>query len=455
MDALAGLWQLAGLPRDALASAVLTGHDPVLPSSFAVGTAAQASIAAAALAACELGHVRGVGRQQVSVDMDHAALECTGWFSLDGVVPQPWDPFSGLYRCADGWVRVHANFAHHREGALRLLGLDPALASRADAEAAMLHWQATDFETAAANAGLVATALRSFEQWDSTPQGKAVARQPLFSIDRIGDASPLSLPALSPSLRPLSDVRVLDLTRILAGPVGGRALAFYGADVMLVNSPALPNIEAIADTSRGKLSAHVDLRSGEGRAAMDALLGSAHVFLQGYRPGALQALGYGPKEVAQRRPGIVYVSLSAYGNSGPWCQRRGFDSLLQTAMGFNVAEGLAAGDGQPRAMPAQILDQATGYLIAFCVAAALRNQQREGGSWHVQVSLAQTAQWLRSLGRIDKGLAATRPALQPYLEQAPSGFGQLVSLRHCALLSRTPATSARPSMPPGYSPAHW
>ena len=455
MDALAGLWQLAGLPRDALASAVLTGHDPVLPSSFAVGTAAQASIAAAALAACELGHARGVGRQQVSVDMDHAALECTGWFSLDGVVPRQWDPFSGLYRCADGWVRVHANFIHHREGALRLLELDPALASRADAEAAMLHWQATDFETAAANAGLVATALRSFEQWDATPQGKAVARQPLFSIDRIGDASPLSLPALSPSARPLSDVRVLDLTRILAGPVSGRALAFYGADVMLVNSPALPNIEAIAETSRGKLSAHVDLRSGEGRAAMDSLLGPAHVFLQGYRPGALQALGYGPDDVAQRRPGIVYVSLSAYGNSGPWRQRRGFDSLLQTTMGFNVAEGLAAGDGQPRAMPAQILDQATGYLIAFCVAAALRNQQREGGSWHVQVSLAQTAQWLRNLGPVADGLAATRPALQPYLEQAPSGFGQLVSLRHCARLSRTPALSTRPSVPPGYSPAHW
>ena len=176
--ALAGLWQLAGLPGPALDCASLSGHDPVLPSSFAVGTAAQATIAAAALAACEVAHARGTDRQQVSVAMEHAALECTGWFSVDGRVPEMWDNFSGLYRCADGCVRVHTNFVHHREGALGLLGLDPATASRADAERSMLRWHAVDFETAAANAGLVATALRSFEQWDATQQGRAVAQQP-------------------------------------------------------------------------------------------------------------------------------------------------------------------------------------------------------------------------------------------------------------------------------------
>ena len=455
MDALARLWQLAGLPGAGLAFATLTGRDPVLPSSFAVGTAAQAGIAAAALAACELGHARGTPRQEVSVDIEHAALEATGWFSVDGVVPQLWNPFSGLYRCCDGWVRVHANFVHHRAGALRLLGLDPTVASRADAEAAMLRWPALDFETAAANAGLVATALRSFEQWDATPQGNAVAAQPLFSIERIADAAPLPLPALSSSQRPLTGVRVLDLTRILAGPVGGRTLAAYGADVMLLNSPSLPNIEAIADTSRGKRSAHVDLRSVDGCSTLDSLLGSSHVFLQGYRPGGIQALGYGPVEVARRRPGIVYVSLTAYGSSGPWRQRRGFDSLLQTAMGFNVAEGQAAGDDQPRAMPVQILDQATGYLIGLCTSTAILRQQQEGGSWHVQLSLAQTAQWLRSLGRVEHGSAAIRPALQPYLETSASGFGRLVGVRHAAQLSRTPAAYATRSMPPGYASAHW
>ncbi len=361
-DALAGLWQLAGLPEPALDFVRLTGHDPVLPSSFAVGTAA-----------CEVGHARGAGRQQVSAAMEHAALECTGWFSIDGLVPELWDPFSGLYRCADGWVRIHANFAHHREGALRLLGLDPATASRADAQRAMLRWQAVDFETAAAERALVATALRSFDVWDATEQGQAVARQPLFTIERIGDAPPLGLPHLG----------------------------------------------------------------------------------QGYRPGGLESLGYGPDALARRRPGIVSVSLSAYGNSGPWAGRRGFDSLLQTAMGFNHAEGEAAGDGQPRPLPLQILDEATGHLIAFGACAALLRQQSQGGSWHVQVPLAQTAQWLRSLGRVDQGLAATRPSLRPYVETAASGFGELAGVRPSAQLPRTPAGYARPSQPPGYAQPHW
>jgi crotonobetainyl-CoA:carnitine CoA-transferase CaiB-like acyl-CoA transferase len=455
---LADLWRLAELPEQALDCIRLTGADPVYPSSFTVATAAQSTIAAAALAACELGHARGTPRQQVSVDAAHAAAECLGWFSVDGRVPEVWDKFSGLYRARDGWVRVHANFKHHREGALRLLGLDPAAADRQAAEQAMLAWDAQAFETAAAQAGLVATALRSFAQWDASEAGRAVAAQPLFTVTRIGDAPPLTLPLLSPQQRPLEGLRVLDLTRILAGPVGGRALAAYGADVMLVNAPHLPNIEAIADTSRGKRSALVDLRTDSGRATMDALLQEAHVFVQGYRPGALQKLGYGAEELARRRPCIVQVSLSAYGPQGPWRERRGFDSLVQTAMGFNVAEAEAAGQPErPRPLPMQILDQATGYLIAFGAAAALLRQQREGGSWHVQVSLAQTGHWLRQLGRVSAGEAFSvqPPQLAPWLETSASRFGELRALRHSAQLSRTPAGWLRPSERPGDSPPRW
>lgn len=455
IDALKDIWRLAGLPPEALGFAQLAGADPVLPSSFAVGAAAQGSIAAAALAACELGHARGAPRQQVGVDMLHAALECTGWFSIDGKAPDLWDPFSGLYRTADGAVRVHANFAHHRDGALRLLGLDPAVATRADAEAALLSWKAIDFEDAAAARGLVATALRRFADWDATPQGQALKAQPLFTIERIGDAAPRVLPPLAEHQRPLSGVRVLDLTRILAGPVGGRALAAYGADVMLVNSPRLPNIAAIADTSRGKLSALVDLQDVAGRAVLAGLLAQAHVFVQGYRPGGIAALGFGPDEAARLRPGIVYVSLTAYGTRGPWAQRRGFDSLVQTAMGFNHAEGEAAGDGKPRPLPMQILDEATGYLIAMGAAAALWRQQREGGSWHVQVSLAQTGQWLRGFDRVEGGLKIAVPDRGPWLETSASGFGELRALRHSAQLSRTPARWTRPSMPPGSDPPAW
>ena len=453
--ALTELWQLAQLPDAALPYARLPGSDPVLPSSFCVGSAAQSTIAAAALAACELGHARGAARQQVQVDMAHAALECRSWFSLDGVSPEPWDKFSGLYGCADGWVRVHANFAHHRDGALRLLALDPASAGRADAEQAMRCWRAIDFETAAANAGLVASALRSFAQWDASAQGPAVAAQPLFTIERIGTAAPLDLPVLGADARPLQGIRVLDLTRILAGPVGTRAMAAYGADVLMVNAPHLPNIEAIADTSRGKLSAHADLRTAPGQDALWRVVSDAQVFVQGYRPGALPALGFGPVELAARRPGIVVVSLSAYGPEGPWSGRRGFDSLVQTAMGFNHAEGQAKGDGKPRPLPMQILDHASGYLIAFCAAAALLRQQREGGSWHVRISLAQTGHWLRRLGRVENGFGVAPPDHTPYLERSASGFGALLALRHSAELARTPAKWVLPSMPPGSHAMRW
>lgn len=454
-QSLATIWSLGGLPPPALAHARLSGTDPVLPSSFAVGVAAQVPIAAAALAACELGHARGQMRQDVRVDMLHAALECVGWFSIDGRVPEIWDKFSGLYRCADGWVRVHANFAHHRDGALRLLGLAPETAQRADAERALLAWRALDFEQAAADRGLVVAAMRSFEEWDAHPQGRTLAAQPLLEFERIGDAPPAALPRLPDDQRPLSGVRVLDLTRILAGPACGRALAAYGAEVMLINAPYLPNIESIASTSRGKLSAHVDLRSEQGRRDLDALLQRTQVFVQGYRPGGLDGLGCGPQALAARRPGIVYVSLSAYGWEGPWGSRRGFDSLVQTATGFNHAEAEAAGASAPKPLPMQILDYATGHLMAFAASAALLRQMNEGGSWHVRVSLARVGHWLRSLGRVAGGFEVAWPDRQPYLETTPSGFGELVAVRHSAQLSRTPAAWTRPSVPPGTDAPVW
>ena len=468
------LWQAAGMPADALRHADLAGAGPVLPSSFDVATAAQASLGLAALAAAEIGHLRGAERQTVSVDRVHAALECTAWFALDGKTPAQWDPLSGLYPCGGpgapaGWVRIHANFAHHRDGALRLLGLPPGPATTRDAVAtALAGWTAEGFEQAAADAGLVVAAVRSFAQWDAHPQALALAQRPPLRISEIdtGQArTPVSAPTqawprITPAQSPLAGLRVLDLTRILAGPVAGRCLAYYGADVMLVNGPHLPNIDAIADNSRGKLSAQIDLRQPSGQAQMQALLADAQVFMQGYRPGALAARGLDPVSLAQRRPGIVVASLSAYGGVGPWAERRGFDSLVQTATGFNLAEAEAAGSAIPQALPMQVLDYSAGHLLAFGIQAALWRQATQGGSWLVQVSLVDVGHWLRSLGRMSDGLAATAPSMKPYLEDSPCGFGAqghatLRALRHAARFSRTAVSALRPSMPPGSHPPLW
>ena len=458
--AVQGLWRLAGLPEQALEQLCLSGSDPALPSSFAVGTAAQASIAAAALAASEIRHARIGRRQQVSVEMRHAALDCCGHFAIDGRVPTPWEKYSGLYPCGGdatpGWVRIHANFAHHRDGALALLGLRADDATgREQVQAALREWRAEDFEDAAAGAGLPVVAMRSFDEWDRHPQGRAIAGLPLFSIERIGDAPPLRLPALAASDAPLAGVRVLDLTRILAGPTCGRALAAWGADVMLVNAPHLPNIEAIIDTSRGKLSTLLDLREPTAAAEFRQLLAQAHVLTQGYRPGGLQALGFGPHEAAQIRPGIVYVTLSAYGHEGPWAGRRGFDSLVQTATGFNLAEAQAGGSAQPRPLPMQILDYASGYLMALGAQAALLRQQREGGSWHVRVALAQTGHWLRGLPRVPGGLDGPPARFDGYLQDSNSGWGRLQAVRPAAHFAETGVHPVRPSMPPGSHPPVW
>ena len=454
--ALASLWRAGGWSPDALNRLTLSGEEPVLASSFAVGTAAQVSTAAAALAAAEIGRLRNGLVQDVAVDMRHAALECCGFFTIEGKRLEVWDKLAGLYPCSDGWVRLHTNFAHHRDGVLRLLGLSEGTETpRAAVAQALASWPALGFEQAASDAGMVVAALRRFDEWDAHPQSAAVMQQPLVAIERIGDAAPLEWPDLPRDSRPLGGLRVLDLTRILAGPVGTRALAAYGADVLMVNGPHLPNIDAIIDTSRGKRSALADLRTAEGRAALFAALREAHVFVQGYRPGALRQLGLDAATLARERPGLVQVSLSAYGDNGPWGSRRGFDSLVQTATGFNHAEAHALGAAEPKALPMQILDMATGMLIAWGAQTALAKQRSQGGSWHVKVSLARTAAWLRELGRVPDGSRGARAEFDALLQTFASAWGELRAVSHAACFSHTPAAWPRPSVRPGTDRLDW
>ncbi len=455
--ALAALWSLAHQPIEALDSIDLTGTEPVLPSSFAVGTAAQASVAAAALAAAELWRLRSGQRQRASVAMRDAAIEFRSERYMRGGGEAPkevWDRIAGLYRCGDGrWVRLHTNFPHHRDGMLKLLGCDY---SREAVQRALDGRQGEVFETAAAEAGLVATMTRSFAEWDAHGQGQAVASLPAFTIEKIGDAPPQPLPAGD---RPLSGVRVLDLTRVIAGPVCGRTLAAHGADVLWVTAKHLPQMTPLViDNSRGKLSTYVDLREAKGRDTLAALTRDADIFVQGYRPGAVAGNGFSAEQAAQLRPGIVYVSLSAYGHEGPWAKRRGFDSLVQNANGINDAEAEAAGADKPTPLPCQALDHAAGFLMAFGAMTALARRVTEGGSWHVRVSLAQTGHWFRGLGRVPNGLACPDPKsddVRDRLYDSDSGFGRLTTVRHAAVLEETPARWARPSVPPGTHAPEW
>ncbi|MEJ8674654.1 CoA transferase [Chromobacterium amazonense] len=456
-QAIRQLWRPSQLDYAWLDQLRLQGQGPVLPSSFALDAAAQACLAASGLAAAAFWHARGGERQTVSVNLHHAVAEFRSehYLRVDGAQPSdPWDKIAGIYRCGDGrWLRIHTNFPHHCQGVLQLLQCEY---DKAAVTAALQKWTAFDFENAAAARGLVATALRSFAEWDAHPQGQAVAAQAVFSLTRLDHAEPL---ALTDADRPLGGVRVLDLTRIIAGPLGGRVLAAHGADVLHISSPRLPTIPTLdMDMGRGKRNAQLDLTRESDRDILRRLLADAHVFIQGYRPGGLAGLGFSPDDAARVRPGIVYVSLSAYGNQGPWAGRRGFDSLTQTASGFNLAEAEAAGSETPRAFPAQALDHIAGYLAALGATAALCHQRQQGGSWHVEVSLAQAAHWLRGLGRVEGAINLPIPTLEdvrPWLEETDSGFGRLLAVRHAAELSLTPARWPLPAMPLGSHAASW
>jgi crotonobetainyl-CoA:carnitine CoA-transferase CaiB-like acyl-CoA transferase len=456
-DILADLWTLAGGEPVALGAVTLTGEEPQLPSTFRVAAAAQASIAATGLAAAQIWQMRSGQSQGVAVDMRHAMVECRSerYLRVDGKPPPPaWDVIAGIYKTRDHrFVRLHTNFRHHRNAVCQVLNCEP---ERDQVQAALMQWDGEAFEAAAYAAGGVVAMMRSHDEWSALPHAKALSELPLLSIEKIGDAAPKPWPAGD---RPLSGLRVLDLSRVIAGPVAGRTLAVHGADVLLISSPDLPAIPWLTiDTGRGKLTSFVDLRSEQGRGVLADLLAEADIFSQGYRPRALAALGFSPQDAARINPGIVYVSLSAYGHAGPWAERRGFDSLVQTATGFNHAEGQAAGIDGPKELPAQMLDHATGYLMAFGAMMAKARQSREGGSWHVRVSLAQTGRWLWNLGRVADGLKTEdlkADVVIPFVEELASGFGQLRSISHSAVLSKTPAFWARLAMPLGSHPPQW
>ena len=453
---LASLWVGAGLDTGELDAVQIAGQDPTLPSVFRVGEAAAASVAAAGAAAAQLWRLRSGDTQGVSVDVRAAlaAFRSERYLLIDGESPaSPWGPLSGYYPTGDDrHVQLHANFPHHHQGLIDLLNCGD---SKQSVAAALLNWDGEVFEREASDKGLCAGLLRSRQEWEAHGQGKAVAGLPLIEIERIGDSAPESLPG---EHRPLTGIRALDLSRILAGPVCGRTLASHGAQVLRIGSAHLPLIPHIwLDLARGKRSAHLDLRQDGERQKLLSLSRECDVFLQAYRPGSLEARGLGPEDIAAVRPGAIYVTISAYGHEGPWATRRGFDSLVQTVSGIGHAGAVASGVAGTRPLPCQALDHATGYLAAFGAMVALRRRAEVGGSYHVRVSLAQTGHWLWNLGQID-GLDHPNTAIEEIadlLESQETMEGRVTAVRPPEVLEVTPARWERSPVPLGHDPACW
>lgn len=409
----------ADLGGDPMALDLITPPEPPIALDCSLDAAGMLGdcVGLATLAAAEVLAARG-GPAPTSVTVDGArvttAAQSERHFRLDGRAPEVWAPFSGFWEASDGWVRTHGNYPHHAERLARLLGLTAA-ASKEQVAGALARRTAQELEDAAAAAGAILGAVRTPEAWSRHPQAAAIGTLPVVERQVDDGAAPSPWPAAEGG--PLAGVRVLDLTRVLAGPVATRNLAFLGADVLRIDSPHLPETGWIhLDTGAGKRSATLDLRARGDRATFDDLLDDADVVVTGYRPGALDALGLSPAALAERQPGLVVASVSAWGARGPWAGRRGFDSIVQAVTGIAAVTG---GDGRPGALPAQALDHSAGYLLTAGICRALRDRRTTGGTHRIGVALAVLA---RELLRTT-GTAAEGPTVGPTLQTGATAAG--------------------------------
>ncbi len=462
-EILRTLLPIAGLNEERTQRLTITGGtDPILPTSFRIGDTSTAALSAVGLAVSDLWESRTGRRQEVSVDARRAtaSLRSGKYIQLDGAgVSTERNTVMGVYPTKDGrWSYLHCNFPNHRAAALSVLGV----AEDRDAVAkAVAKWNAQDLEDAIIEAKGAGGMVRTMEEWAKHPQAVAIANLPLMEIVKLADSPPEALPEGS---RPLSGVRVLDLTRVLAGPTCARTLAEHGADVMKITGAHLPNIGYQEyDTGHGKLNAQLDLRETKDMEILRGLVSQTDVFSQGYRPGTLGGRGLSPEELAELRPGIVYISLCAFSHMGPWASRRGFDTVVQTVSGITNRQGdlFPGATPGPQFYPVSAIDYLTGYLMAFGGMVALNRRVHEGGSWLVRISLAQVGRWLVSQGEIPEANLKNIPAeftpeeIASWSTVSDTPMGKLGHLGPVLSLSETPPRWARTSVPLGHHDPVW
>jgi crotonobetainyl-CoA:carnitine CoA-transferase CaiB-like acyl-CoA transferase len=340
-------------------------------------------------------------RPSIAIDVDAAtaSLRSSKYVNMDGKPPAERTAVSGFYRSANGrWNYFHCNHPPHQEALLKVLGVPADKAKVAEATA---KWDAFKLETAVMEAGGLAPVVRTPEEWRALPNTPALAAEPLVDIRKIGDSAPVPLPKGNSAggERPLSGLRVLDLTRVLAGPTCARLLAESGADVLKITTDKHPDSAALEwDTGYRKRKATLDIATPSGKEQFTNLVKDCDVFSQAYRPGSLAARGFGPDQAKVIRPGIVYASLNAFGYTGDWKMRRGFDTVVQTASGMAYTSGRGK---EPKFTPVSSLDYIGGYLMTFGVLVALKRRHDVGGSYAVNVSLGRCEEWLVSMGLHD------------------------------------------------------
>ena len=462
-ETLRTILPIAGWSEDRAPAVEITGGaDPILPTPFRIGETGAAALAAVGLAVSELWAGRTGRRQEIAVDTRQAtaSLRSGHYLKMDGAaMPAERTTIMGVYPARNGrWCYLHCNFPNHRAAALQVLEVPE---DREAVRKAVARWDALELEEAIIAAKGAGGMVRTREDWARHPQAVAIASLPLLEIVKIGESAPEKLPDGD---RPLSGVRVLDLTRVLAGPTCARTLAEHGADALKITAAHLPNLGYQEyDTGHGKLSAYLDLREPKDVETLRGLVREGDVFSQGYRPDTLAARGFSPEALARLRPGIVVVSLCAFSHLGPWASRRGFDTVVQTVSGMTSRQGelFPGAEPGPQFYPVSAIDYITGYLMAFGAMVALARRVREGGSWLVRVSLAQTGRWLVGRGEVPETQLMNVPReftsaeIERWSTTSVTPVGRLQHLAPVIRLSETPPRWARPSVPLGYHEPAW
>lgn len=459
----------AGRPL-ATGEVTITGQDPLYRSPFRIGETLAMALAARGVAANDLWELRGGARQRIEVDVRAAAAtsqsgravtlirDADGQYrpipvsaALQHMVSmtQPW-------QAADGrWVLPHTNLPHLERRVLDVLQCENTVES---IKAAIGRRPSDALDAAIAAVNACAAKVLTPEEWLAHPQGAYLAARPVVEITRVGDSAPEPLPFGD---QPLSGVRVLDLTRILAGPTASLGLAEHGADVLMVTAPDLPQVPSfVRDTSHGKRSCFLDFNRADQATTFRKLAQGADILVDGYRPGRLAARGFGVDELTALRPGLIYVTVNCFGSGGPLAARAGWDQIAQAITGMCHIQGEAIGAGQPKLAPVPICDFLTGFLGTFGALVALARRTREGGSYHVQVSLCQAAMLFQRQGLLahfDAAPGQLTPEEFEALAVRVDGtcYGDLKTLGPVLHMSQTPCRWSRPTPRLGGDRPEW